>query len=100
MGAVNARISADKARTHLEAIDEITEEDAPEQMELAFERPFNDVVTKDAIRGVKTIIKELARLGVDALIIKHVMELASGDNLIIAEAFALIDEQIERSAPD
>jgi len=70
----------------------------PKQMELAFERPFSDIVIREAIRSTKTIMRELVRLGFGGDAIKGVMELLGKGNPVITEAFAVIDEQIEKSA--
>lgn len=66
----------------------------PVQMQLPFARPYSDIALKEAIRSVKTIAREMIRLGLDEDIICHNMQTLGRIKPIIAAAIDAMDEKI------
>lgn len=98
---------------HLSAIDEVTLEangrevtvsgddfkkaaqgEKPEQMTFTFLAPFSDIAIKEAVRGVKSLTREIIRLGGNERIVRSTLELLAMQNPIIYAAANAIEESL------
>ncbi len=66
----------------------------PVQMQLTFRRVYSDAAIKEAMRGVKAIIKEAIRFGADQDQVRAILDDLIDVNPIVMSAIDLIDEKL------
>jgi hypothetical protein len=66
----------------------------PVQMTLTFRRVYSDAAIREAMRGIKAIIKEAIRVGAGQEQVKGLLDILIEVNPIVMSAIDLIDEKL------